>query len=107
MIAAYEQLNRPDLAACVKGGRIYQRLSDILEREIKLPNLNGLGDAFLGNRYTSAGTMEEWREWAMETLKGEERFKRFSATHGDDGLESERWKVKNKHSVRLSGDNDK
>jgi hypothetical protein len=75
---SYESLGRHDLAECVRGGKVFQRLHRIIlgwqpsdrgDKKI-LAAVNGLTDAFLG---ASAGplpeTLDDWIGMALEAQK--------------------------------------
>ena len=74
---AYEHLERPDLAECVRGGRRYQRLHDILfhwdpyyGEASALGQITGLTRAFEGEDKDLPTTLGGWIEWAKEMYKG-------------------------------------
>lgn len=57
----------------MKGGRIYQRLKDVVGQKPELHSLNGLRNAFLGDKAgPPAATIEEWCELAKERYKDDE-----------------------------------
>jgi hypothetical protein len=74
---AYEHLGRPDLAACIRGGRRYHRLADILfhwqpyyGEAQALGQLTGLTRAFEGGVQDLPTTLGDWIEWAKDKNKG-------------------------------------
>jgi hypothetical protein len=75
---AYEHLGRSDLAECIRGGRRYHRLADILlhwdpclGEKRALGQLTGLTRAFEGEDKNLPTTLGDWVDWAKETHKGE------------------------------------
>jgi hypothetical protein len=67
----YEQLERPDLAECVRGGRRYHRLDSILTlllpyhgEEMTLGHLTSLTRAFLGEETPLPDKLDDWIVWA-------------------------------------------
>jgi hypothetical protein len=70
---AYERVGRPDLADCIRGGRRYHRLADILlhwdpclGEKRALGQLTGLTRAFEGEDKDLPTTLVGWVEWAKE-----------------------------------------
>jgi len=74
---AYIRLDRPDLAQCVRGGRRYQRLHNILSKwdpyygeAEALGQLTSLTRAFEGEHSKFPDTLPNWIQWAKEMNKG-------------------------------------
>ncbi|KAK8865629.1 hypothetical protein IAR55_000774 [Kwoniella newhampshirensis] len=70
LIDIHEAKGRPDLADCVRNGRVYQRLLDNMRDDDlfgpDLHRINALRDAFLGDKAGKPfGTIEEWKEYNM------------------------------------------
>jgi len=77
LIEAYDRLGRPDLAECVRRGRKYQRMNEVLGGRPDLAQLNGLSEAFLGDKAGEPSkTLDAWKERAMERYGGDEGSKR-------------------------------
>jgi len=73
LIAEYERRDRLDLAECVRNGRKYHRLFDVLGQNINLVNINALTDSFLGEGQVDfPKTLEDWKFWAVEKYEGNE-----------------------------------
>jgi hypothetical protein len=98
---AYVRLERPDLAECVRSGRRYQRLHDILffwypyfGEARTLGQLTGLTRAFEGEDKALPTTLLEWIEWAKEKHTGnpdldfvvglDEQFRRLRHRHPEN-----------------------
>lgn len=58
---AYHELGFPDLAACVRNGKVYQRLPMVIGQEPDLVQLFALELALTGET-GKAKTIEEWVE---------------------------------------------
>jgi hypothetical protein len=75
LIAAYEELGRPDLADCVRRGKFYQRLNDCLCQHPDFSSLDSLRHAAIGTRYPQR-TLEEWEEAMFKKFEGHEGLRR-------------------------------
>ncbi|WWC60076.1 uncharacterized protein I303_102639 [Kwoniella dejecticola CBS 10117] len=75
LINAYESLQRPDLAECVKNGRKYHRLVDLLRHNIiNIGVINALERSFLNLPDTHTGqpsTMENWIDAKKEEYRSD------------------------------------
>lgn len=74
---AYDRLGRPDLAGCVRGGRRYQRLHNILfhwnpyfGEDEAVGQLTGLTRAFEGEDIELPASSSDWIDWAKDMNKG-------------------------------------
>lgn len=74
LCAAYEKRGRTDLADCVRSGRKYHRLQQIIydqrlfqfdDNERILGAFNGLTEAMTESREPVSSTLEEWQRSAM------------------------------------------
>lgn len=75
LIAAYEELGRPDLADCVRRGKFYQRLNDCLYQHPDFSSLDSLRHSAIGTRYPQR-TLEEWEEAMFKKFEGHEGLRR-------------------------------
>lgn len=72
MAEAYTALGRPDLADCVRGGKVHQRLGASIRRVPSLAMMRGLADALAvapGGSVpfpTDCGNLARWCEWMAE-----------------------------------------
>ncbi|KAK4686915.1 uncharacterized protein P7C73_g3197, partial [Tremellales sp. Uapishka_1] len=77
LASAYDKLKRLDLAACVRGGKVYQRLACTVNGDPDIVMLNATRKAFLGE---AAGdlpaTMAAWCVAAKEEFKDDEGLRR-------------------------------
>ncbi|WWD18192.1 hypothetical protein CI109_102641 [Kwoniella shandongensis] len=88
LIAAHERLGRPDLADCVRNGRIYHRLDDSLTYfdpyGPKLEAVNAIRRTFLGDK---AGmpfqTHDEWKKSALEKYGKNEHVQELIRRYGE------------------------
>lgn len=84
LIETHERMGRPDLADCVRNGRIYQRLMESMRDDDpfnpRLHHINALRDAFLGDK---AGkpfeTIEEWKAAKMRDYGDDDRIREIEA----------------------------
>jgi hypothetical protein len=72
LIAEYEKRGHHDLVECVRNGRKYHRLFDVLGEKVDLVSINAMTDAFLGGGQEGLPkSIEEWRIWALGKYEGE------------------------------------
>jgi hypothetical protein len=74
---AFERQNRPDLADCVRGGKVWQRLPMVVGQYPDIAMLKGLENAITG---VESGEMPSFDAWAENLIKnkynGDETLKR-------------------------------
>ena len=89
LVMAYDRLGFPDLADCVKNGRIYQRLGDVIgETGVEVAHLNALNAVTtVGRGVAPSETIEDWCERTKVALKDDERLQRF--LHSITALDAE------------------
>jgi hypothetical protein len=63
---AFERQNRPDLADCVRGGKVWQRLPMVVGQYPDIAMLKGLENAITG---AEAGEMPSFDAWAEGLIK--------------------------------------
>ena len=85
LVSAYERLNRPDLADCVRKGRIYNRLNNMIGYEPIVDELNALTRAAYGEDVTGTifASEDEWVEAAKERYSNNEVLQRL--VRADEG----------------------
>jgi hypothetical protein len=60
----YEKRQRPDLARCVRNGRKYHRLFEVLGHPMEITKINASTRAFLGEDFLPMPeTLAQWKEW--------------------------------------------
>ena len=74
---AYDAIDRPDLSDCVRNGRRFHRLDDIISRwvpyfgeERALNQLNSLTRAFMGESVEVPSNLSDWMSWAKHMNRG-------------------------------------
>jgi hypothetical protein len=73
LVEAYETLDRPDLAACVRAGKKYQRLDMAINSAPDLLMLLATREAFTGERgLGEITTIEDWVGAAKRRFVGDE-----------------------------------
>ncbi|WWD19793.1 hypothetical protein CI109_104257 [Kwoniella shandongensis] len=70
----YQDLGRPDLADCVKEGKKYQFLNDLVGEEPQMVLMDGLRETFSKERKKFA-MEQEWEEWAKKVFSEDQGLK--------------------------------
>nr|XP_031859378.1 uncharacterized protein CI109_005219 [Kwoniella shandongensis]KAA5526450.1 hypothetical protein CI109_005219 [Kwoniella shandongensis] len=78
LIGAHESMGRPDLADCVRNGRIYQRLMESIRDDDPfgphLHRINALREAFLGEQAGKPyNSIDEWRTAKLHEYRDDKR----------------------------------
>ena len=85
LVAAYEKYGRPDLASCVRNGRVYNRLERVVGSTPTVSQLNALTRAVYGEQTTTMihETRTAWIAEALERYKEDEVVQRLAAEDVD------------------------